>query len=417
MPSGGMFPGPGSGSVSVSQLAAENMAALLNKIHRNLEDCQILVLGDSTGNDQNEWVYLMAQRLGPMFPAYTIKHTLWDPVGFAWPVPDVLSVGTGAQSITVYSGSVAGARTTYAQGGLWGSMIQGLAPDVVMINYGHNQGATPGAWFSDYINLTEALLEVFPGAGIVQIIQNPETLNTLQGQRATVYEAIARMRGFGTVNIHQVFFDYGNWNPDLMADNVHPNSAGQLLWVAEVMKLYTYDRLCPIRGNNSSSFMQRGIQLLVNGDFALFGGALPDGWVVLAGAPTAAKDLVNFESPNGYSVLLSATGGAQAAIGQGIPASYTKGRWITALVRMRIEVGATDNTGVVGLYDNVTGLLKDNDGGRGARGGAFRWVVVSKFIPVNAATVRIYIYPDTGVTNAQCRVDSASVVLGRLPMN
>jgi hypothetical protein len=55
---------------------------------RTLADGQrpssILVQGDSTGNGTDEWVYLLAQRLGGRFPAYGIEYRLWDDTGQGW---------------------------------------------------------------------------------------------------------------------------------------------------------------------------------------------------------------------------------------------------------------------------------------------------------------------------------------------
>lgn len=404
---------------SVDSAALSAVQPFMNKVARGLEDLVILVLGDSTGNDTNEWPYLLCGRLATIFPTHTIKYSLWD--GSAWPAPSTLSTGTGSKIITMYNGSVAGALHQYALAGRWAVMVAAITPDLMMINYGHNEGsdAVSYMWAGDFLSLTESLTEQHPGAGLIHMLQNPGTANNYSGLRHSVYESLARSRGYGLVNVHQVFTDYGAaWTTDLMADAVHPSSAGQLLWAGEVANVFC----CPGRRFTRSAMppslftLKGGCQLLKNGDFSAFSAALPDNWTQLSGAPTASKDNTNYESANGYSVIMQAAGGVGCALGQDLPLKQCLGKWITALVRIRIESGATSNTGVVALYNNVDGSLKDNDISRNFVGGAFRWQVMRMFVPTSATTVRLYIWPDVGTTNAACRVDFASVVVGGFPM-
>lgn len=406
-----------SGGLGFSDLNAAAVQPLMNKIARNVENAQILVLGDSTGDEITEWPYLMTLALVTKFPTYSVYYSLWN--GSAWPAPTQISTGTGAQTLTVYNGSVSGTRTPYSLGGNEAVMVAALAPDLIFTSYGHNQGTNAASWWGDYLNLTENLSMLHPQAGLVMILQNPAQANNNQQLRATVYESICRARGCGMVNAMQRFLDYGATRyPDLMKDTVHPNDAGQLsYWLPEVMQIFSYNRSGPIRGILPSTFLQRGFQLLKNNDFSTFtNGTIPANWTQLQGTATYAQDSTNFESANGYSLLLTATGGAASAIGQTLPINMVKGRWITTLCRVRIGVGAADTTGVVGLYDNLGGLLADNAGGRGAVGGAFRWVVVTKFIPATATTARFYFYADSTTGNNAANIDYASVVLGKFPM-
>jgi hypothetical protein len=170
---------------------------LLSKIKRGIDDPVILVLGDSTGNDTNEWVYLVTSTLGARFPTHTFKYSLWN--GTSYPAPTTMSTGSGPRTVTVYNGSVAGSRTLYPPGGRWAVMVAAQTPELIFVNYGHNQGTTaPALWRSVYLPHTEALSEEHRGAGIVLMLQNPSTVDNYQAQRNAVWEQIAQERGYGT---------------------------------------------------------------------------------------------------------------------------------------------------------------------------------------------------------------------------
>jgi lysophospholipase L1-like esterase len=347
-----------------------------------------------------------------------VYYTLWDDTNHLYPAPTQLSTGTGSQTLTIYNGSASGRTSTYFLGGYWATAIQAITPDLILISHGHNQGTVPAQWWGDYLCLTESLAEANPQAGIVMVLQNPESANTLQQQRATVYEQLARLRGYGLVNVCQAFLDSPIGIPGLLLDGVHPNPTGSALWAAEVQKLFQgWSRTGPILPMQPTSLNQRGFQLLKNNDFSTFSsGTIPTGWVQYNGTATYTKDATNYESPNGYSMLLTATGGAQSAIEQDLPLNLVRGKWVTALVRLMLPAVPVSTDGVVVLYDNVQGSIKSNANISDVSGGAFRWVTVSSKIPANATTARFYLYPDSSTTNHAINVDYASVVLGRLPM-
>jgi lysophospholipase L1-like esterase len=54
----------------------------------------VLVQGDSTGNATDEWVYLTTQWLAGLFPAYTVRHRIWNITTEGYDAPTVLQVGT-----------------------------------------------------------------------------------------------------------------------------------------------------------------------------------------------------------------------------------------------------------------------------------------------------------------------------------
>lgn len=66
----------------------------------------IQVLGDSTGNDGNEWVAQLSSLLATAYPAWTVHRRLWDDTTQAYGAPTVVSTGTaGARYMDCSTGS------------------------------------------------------------------------------------------------------------------------------------------------------------------------------------------------------------------------------------------------------------------------------------------------------------------------
>lgn len=398
-----------------SQTASAQMQAMLSKIKRNVEDVTILILGDSTGDGADRWPNQLALQLPAMFPTHTIKYTTWNST--VYNALTTIATGTGAQTITVYNGSISGGRTFTPLGGRWAAMVAGIpSPDVTFLNYGHNQGTIQAAWKADYLTLTESVLDTCPGSGIVLILQNPSSSNTDQAKRNAVYEQMATQRGFGTINVWQAFIDYGpTWTTDLMADTVHPNAAGSLLWTAQIVTAMKFSRYNAPKPVAASLVNQAGRQLIINGDFSQWTGTAPDGWVAYNGSPTISKDTVNFENPNGYGLKVVATGGTQCSVAASIPYAGLKGKWVTILARVYVPVGAPSTAGMVGVNDGVLTTTSADNGTGSDPGGAFKWVVVSKKFSASATNGLLLFYGDQGATNSNATLDHISVVVGDTP--
>jgi lysophospholipase L1-like esterase len=93
-----------SGDTALEQLAAiaqytyPQFNAFKNKLNRQMEPAVIAVQGDSTGNNVNEWVYLLAQWFASRFPYYTVKHSLWNDTLQCYDTPTTVSVGTAGKA-------------------------------------------------------------------------------------------------------------------------------------------------------------------------------------------------------------------------------------------------------------------------------------------------------------------------------
>lgn len=62
----------------VTGFGRANASRLLSKLARNQQDAVMLVIGDSTGNETIEWVYLFLQGLAARYPTHTVRYYLYD---------------------------------------------------------------------------------------------------------------------------------------------------------------------------------------------------------------------------------------------------------------------------------------------------------------------------------------------------
>jgi hypothetical protein len=71
-------------------------AALMAALREGQDDVAIGLVGDSTGDATDEWLYLVGQYLATTFPAYTVRHRVWSDATQAFAAPTTIQTGTGA---------------------------------------------------------------------------------------------------------------------------------------------------------------------------------------------------------------------------------------------------------------------------------------------------------------------------------
>lgn len=397
-------------SATYATAGVEATQRVMNLLNNGSRDISILFLGDSTGNEQSEWIYRLTQSLGADWPAWTVAYRLWDDTGLVYAAPATVQTGTGPRTLTVYNCSVAGATTMYFQGAKFASCVAPLTPDLTVISLGHNEGSVPELWFPQYVNFAEQVSEAVPGSDILLIGQNPATNYTFQAPRVEVYRDIAARRGYGFIDVHQAFLDVDPAVSSLLIDGIHPNVTGSQLWANTVKAAFKLDRKRSPRTQPPSTLTETGEQLLVNGDFADFPGAIPTGWTTSL-TPTLAKDTGLYESGAGYSVKITTptTGGS---IQQTLPLNKVKGRWITVSARVHVTPGQGNVPGRIAVVDS-TGSTTSNGNLYGR--GAWRWEVVTRFVPASATYARVVLYGDTSGGTGFANYSEVTCVVGRFP--
>ena len=189
----------------------------------------ISVLGDSTGNAKGEWVELWSQHLG-QYGTVTLHQ--WDDKSGAWN-PKPIVVPGPERSITIWNGSHPGANYMYALERL--DIMQPEKPSFLIHSFGHNKAAqlADGGAMDLLATVDKKWGAPVPAVVVLQNpSQNAREFNTKES--VEVLQAWAPRAGHPVIDVYGAFEAAGNL-PSLLADDVHPNPAGQKIWVDTVI--------------------------------------------------------------------------------------------------------------------------------------------------------------------------------------
>ncbi len=422
---------------------AAQAAALIGKLRRNVEDAALLVIGDSTGNETTEWVYLAVQALAARFPTHTVNYYLWDAAGgTAYSSAVVVQTGTGPRVLNVYNASVAGATTRYVYGSRWAAAVDAVDPDLVLISTGHNTGdpltsgggssTTEQKLLNSYrmyvLDVCEEIAARRPSAGICIVAQNPTTLSgreNWQAIKASAAQRYAMERGFGFLDVHQAFLDYATANgvtvASLLSDSVHPTTAAQsTIWLPVVDAALQADTLSSGGSRQPSRLLVRATNLLPNGDLSSWGGATPDSWT-LTGA-TLSKETASIFTRGTYSAKFDVPASAgtmslaqTVTLGSG-GLNYLKGQLLTVSALVYAPAGTTITPSLV-VQDSggsSTQCRSDMDVTNGT--GRWVWLHATKVVSAASTTVTVQFHARiSGSAAGTVYLDSVRAVLGGLP--
>lgn len=192
------------------------------------------VLGDSTGNGGDEWVYLLARQISDQYDRPVTIHD--------WSIDTnkyvgATAVGAGRNApITIWNGSASGKGADYTLANL-GTMAP-ATPDLVIISHGHNEQTTVAAR-NDVAQLVQQVIDLWKGrAAAALILQNPRLDEAADRQVAVIGElrtVAAANPKMLTIDVFKAF----SAQPDLASllnpsDRFHPDAAGEQLWAETV---------------------------------------------------------------------------------------------------------------------------------------------------------------------------------------
>jgi lysophospholipase L1-like esterase len=220
-----------------------HFAGLMSRLQAGNEDAVWAILGDSTGNETTEWVYLTAQWLAGQFPAVTVLYRLWNDTNQNYDAATTVQTGTGSRTLTIYNGSTSGQNAAYSVTRI--ALQIPVTPHAITVSYGHNEGSTNGAGYRPLLYaLTRQLEDWFPTASLIVTAQNPRAATdanySLDLSRAQATIELAATEGYGLVNATQAFLNTANYATTLLiGDGLHPNGAGSALWASLVQQRTT----------------------------------------------------------------------------------------------------------------------------------------------------------------------------------
>lgn len=401
---------------SLASISVSALGSVVSKIKNETGDSTILVCSDSTGNSDNEWVYLYGQYLATLNANYRVEYYTFNEATGLYRTAVVMQAGTGIGTLKLYNAAISGTKPDYIMAERFANAVVSLPKvDCLIMNHGHNCASSYSGL--DPINqrtpqLIEAVLQILAchsGAGVVFMTQNPLRDNDVY---KPVYRAILRaaaLLGASVADSYKLFIEAGK-NPDLYIDNTHPSASGTQLFLSAIKNL-TIDGAC--RSAVSSLESKTKSNLLSNGDFSAFSGALPDGWT--STNATVAKNTTDFDSVNGYSVSVASTA-AEGCISQDLSANllkYAKGKIVTLAVRVYIPTGQAATAGRIGLLSN-SATTNNYTSSADARNG-WVWRVLSLQVTPTDTYVTVKLYGDTAGGGGLAYFDRAILSIGALP--
>ena len=405
--------------------APSAMAAMKSKIIAGVADVGLLVIGDSTGDQSYEWVYLLAQWFSTEYPTHSVDYLLYNWPGSAYDAPVSIATGSGARKITVWNCSIGSSQPMQVAGDRFHTAVVDTSPDLFILSHGHNMSSGDSnvlTMDSGYSSMLESVLYAKPGIGLGLLLQNPNRDSTIQNGRIAAVQALAASRGDASViDAHQKFIALGKAG-SLYNDAMHPSASGSALIRDAFTETWT-----SAGGTStppSSAWVSESeVNLLPNGTFSDWTAAAPAGWAITG---SVTKDLVLFETGT-YSAKIDSvdvstslrftfTAGAALTAMLGNPVSLAvrmrrSGSGLSAVGRCELRAFMTSGQTASSTFDHGSTLINAAQDG-------WYWNILRGFVvPADTTSLRIAIYghPSTLASPSQVWIDRAILVQGEFP--
>lgn len=223
-------------------------SGLSTNLDYGLADVVIGVAGDSTGNDNNEWVARMASTFASRYPERRVEYALWSDATQNYPSTTLLQAGDGVSSLKVYNGSMPGSALSYHRG-----RVRALFPehlDLLIVSTGHNyRSQTAEPYLAEIHAFVADVRALYPDVEVVVSSQNPSFSDgswpaanvNAHAARLAALRASALTVGYGYIPVYETFAAKpAGGRAWVMADGIHPlhdptgEHDGSVLWVEQV---------------------------------------------------------------------------------------------------------------------------------------------------------------------------------------
>ncbi|HBZ2047363.1 GDSL-type esterase/lipase family protein [Klebsiella pneumoniae] len=377
--------------------ALPHVSPLWQKVRSAQTDAFIIILGDSTGNSDFEWVYKWATWVATKYSTHSVRYRLFVD-GSGWDSEIVMSTGTTGRTIYIDNVSVPGSTERYYQGAMRSQIYNsGRTYDLVILNYGHNEGTTVPE-LTIQAGFTEGVLAAKqdnPGAPVIVTAQNPRRDFPDHSARAvSAWSRVAAVHGLGIIDVYSKFIDLGV-PEDLYTDFIHPNAAGMDVWAGVAIEAlndnpaFQFDKIIetytgPLRPN-----------LAPNSAFNSWLSALPVSWSV--NSVGVSRDLSRRDS-FAFSVKAEVLNTASPLFYCDL-SDYLfalRGQWVTFAARIWKNSGLSTNAGRLQISGTgmtaITSRTKANEAENG-----WMWVICHAFLPKALSTLQIRLIPGSAV--------------------
>lgn len=190
------------------------------------QEASILVLGDGSGDEAEEWVGDWARQY--LSKEFSVKYRAWQSGSGAY--GKAVDSGSGP-TLTVWNGSHP--SPAMATEVAWLNKVWHPA-NVVVLSYGHSLPASTIA--ADLTRLRKAAMTKSSAAVVLVMIQNPDRTATEKGQRSTTkaVKAWAEKSAVPSIDVYQAFLADPAPRNQLVKVDGSPTAAGSKLWAETV---------------------------------------------------------------------------------------------------------------------------------------------------------------------------------------
>lgn len=193
-------------------------------------DTTVVLLGDSTGNDEGEWFTRLLADAGDELDV-TVIYREWDRDRSQYGPPRTLV--EGGPTWVVYNGSVAGATADDHIGRF--DRVVPERPDVLLVSDGHNYGDDTGTQLADDLDrLLGTVDRRWTGVAVAVMAQNPQRPPAVgvdpHAARMKSLPRYADERGITLVPVFESWPGGEAARRLVEDDGVHPSSGGSRLW-------------------------------------------------------------------------------------------------------------------------------------------------------------------------------------------
>jgi lysophospholipase L1-like esterase len=196
----------------------------------------VVVLGDSTGNEQGEWVDRAFRMLAEELDRPLIEHP-WNVQSARYADPVTVNSAADGAPIIVWNGSASGKTAAYSLDNY--DRLVPQQPDVLFLNHGLNNVRRPdgvGAEFSDVLTRTE---QNWPrSVGYAALLENPRFDDWATAHDAVldgVRSWLAERPFVLGIDVHDAYLAREDVATLLTVDLLHPSPAGSQLTAETVL--------------------------------------------------------------------------------------------------------------------------------------------------------------------------------------
>ena len=209
-------------SASPSATARDGLAGIADIID-SPDGASVLVIGDGSGNQSDEWVSVWAR--DHLAEDATVSYRVWDRNTGKY--ADAVEHGSSDRAVAVWNASVSAPDMASEPDRIEEAWQD---TDVVLLSYGHRQSA--GKISSQMDAVLAAVRAQNKSVPVAVLIQNPDRANTESAQRETTSEIKkwADAKGFPTVDLYTAFIDDPARRNDLVEQDGSPTPQGSKLW-------------------------------------------------------------------------------------------------------------------------------------------------------------------------------------------